>query len=105
MKAHRIDQPERARRVIPRALDGVLVLLPAAVIVSVGLWAHSIHGWTSGTSRAFLLGVTASAVLGNAFQFAIMRRGALLIGCGRWSAMQRFLLRWSSTRTVLNACR
>jgi glycosyltransferase involved in cell wall biosynthesis len=92
---HRIDPPDRQRRRIPRAADGLLLLVPAAVIVSIGLWVRSIHGWTSSTSRALLLGVTASTLLGTAFQFAIMRRGALLIGCARWSATRKFLSRWS----------
>jgi len=95
VQPHRIDPPDRQRRLIPRAADGLLLLVPAAVLVSAGLWVRSIHGWTSSTSRALLLGVFASTLLGTAFQFAIMRRGALLIGCGRWSATRRFLSRWS----------
>ena len=95
VQPHRIDPPDRQRRLIPRAADGLLLLVPAAVLVSAGLWIRSIHGWTPSTSQALLLGVFASTLLGTAFQFAIMRRGALLIGCGRWSATRRFLSRWS----------
>jgi glycosyltransferase involved in cell wall biosynthesis len=95
LRPHRIDPPGRERRLIPRAVDGVLLLVPAAALVSVGLWASSIPGWTSGIGQALLLGVAASALLGNGFRFAIMRRGALLVGCARWSAMRRFLARWS----------
>jgi hypothetical protein len=103
-RAHRINPPDRQRRLIPRAADGLLLLVPAAVIVSAALWVRSIHGWTSSTSRALLLGVTASTLLGTAFQFAIMRRGALLIGCGRWSATRRFLSRWSSVALFSLLC-
>jgi len=95
VRPHRIDAPDRQRRLIPRAADGLLLLVPAAVIVSAGLWVRSIHGWTSSTGRALLLGVAASTLVGTAFQFAIMRRGALLIGCARWSATRKFLSRWS----------
>ena len=94
-RPHRMDPPVRERRRIPRAIDGVLLLVPAAVLVSVSLWASSIAGWTSGIGQALLVGVAASALLGNGFRFAIMRRGALLIGCARWSATRRFLSRWS----------
>jgi glycosyltransferase involved in cell wall biosynthesis len=104
VRPHRIEPPDRQSRLIPRAADGLLLLVPAAVIVSAGLWVRSIHGWTSSTSRALLLGVAASTLLGTAFQFAIMRRGALLIGCARWGATRRFLSRWSCVALLSLLC-
>jgi glycosyltransferase involved in cell wall biosynthesis len=101
---HRIESPERERRRIPRFIDGLMLLIPAAVLVYVGVWLSSIDGWTSGASRALLVGIGASTLFGNAFRFSIMRRGALLIGCARWSAARRFLWRWSLVALLSLLC-
>lgn len=95
LRPHTIEPQSSRQRSGLRAADGVLMLIPAAILICVGYWLRSIHGWTAGTGRALLWGVSLSALCGNAFQAAIMRRGALLIGCGRWGAARRFLSRWS----------
>ena len=101
LRPHQIEPPRRQPRTIPPLADGLTLLIPAAVLVTAGHWARSIHGWTSGTSRALLWGAALSTLLGNAFLFAVMRRGALLIGCDRWAALRRFLWRWSCAAAVV----
>jgi polysaccharide biosynthesis protein PelF len=101
LRPHLMQPQQRTRRrTIPHAADGLLLLFPAAVLLIIGHWVRSIHGWSGDTSRALLWGVTVSTVLGNTFVFAIMRRGALLIGCDRWSATRRFISRWSAAALI-----
>jgi polysaccharide biosynthesis protein PelF len=104
LRPHRIVPPDPERESITRAVSGALMLVPAGVLLGLGHWIGPIHGWTSGAGRALLLGVVASTLLGNAFLFAIMRRGALLLGCDRWNAARRFLLLSSVIAVVLLLC-
>ena len=54
-------------------------------MILLGHFLITVPGWTSGTGRAFMLGVTSSMVITNAVLFGVVRRCSLLIGCGRWS--------------------
>lgn len=87
--------PSRGSERLPELGRGILLVFPAAVVILMGHLLTKVPGWTPGTGRAFMLGVTSSMVITNAVLFGIVRRSSLLIGCGRWRGARRFL--WRTT--------
>jgi hypothetical protein len=78
------------------------MLLPAAVVLIIGHFlTRSVSGWTSGSGRALVLGLTSSMVITNAFLLGIVRRSSLFIGCERWKAARTFL--WQMSLAVATA--
>jgi polysaccharide biosynthesis protein PelF len=93
LRPHDIVLPKRPSQPISDLVRGILLLLPAAAVLLASHYLRDVAGWTSGTGRALLLGLTISTMLANGFSYGIVRRGSLLIGCGRWDASRRFLRR------------
>jgi glycosyltransferase involved in cell wall biosynthesis len=92
LKPHQTRPPKEPVKRVPNYLKCLPMIAPAAaVLVAVHLLA-TIPGWTSGASLALMFGVGAGMLLTNAFLQGVIRRGALYIGCDRWSAARRFLL-------------
>jgi hypothetical protein len=92
LEPHRGQPPKEPVKRLPNYLRCLPMIAPAAaVLVAVHLLA-AIPGWTSGASLALMFGVGASMLLSNAFLQGVIRRGALYVGCDRWSAARRFLL-------------
>ena len=103
LRPHDVAPPSRRSQPIPELGRGLLLLFPAAVVILMGHLLITVPGWTSGTGRAFMLGVTSSMVITNAVLFGVVRRNSLLIGCGRWRGSRRFLWRmtWVTAATLL----
>jgi hypothetical protein len=103
LRPHDVTPPLLELRRIPEIGLGLLLVLPAAVVLLIGHFLIAVPGWTSGTGRALMLGVTSSMVITNAVLFGIVRRSSLLIGCARWRGARRFLWRmsWVTALTLL----
>lgn len=103
LRPHDMTPPSRGAQRTPEIGRGLLLLLPAAVVLLIGHFLVAVPGWTTGTGRALMLGVTSSMVVTNAVLLGIVRRSSLLIGCGRWHGARRFLWRasWVTALTLL----
>ncbi|MDE3202816.1 MAG: GT4 family glycosyltransferase PelF [Acidobacteriota bacterium] len=104
LRPHDLAPPARGGRRTPELGRGLLVLLPAAVVLLIAHFLAAVPGWTPGTGRALMVGVTASVVVSNAVLMGMVRRSSLLIGCGRRLGTRRFLWRvsWVAALTLLS---
>jgi len=105
LRPHDVAPPWRRPQHLPELVRGLLLLVPAAAVIVLGHLLIKVPGWTSGTGRAFIVGVTSSMVIANAVLFGAVRRCSLLIGCGRWEGARRSLWRvtWVTAVTLLGA--
>lgn len=104
LRPHDLHPPARRGRRTPELGRGLLVLLPASVVLLIAHFLAAVPGWTPGTGRALMVGVTTSVVVSNAVLMGMIRRSSLLIGCGRWLATRRFLWRvsWVAALALLS---
>ncbi len=104
LRHHELLPPTRTLPWIPGTGCGLLMLLPAAVVLVLGHFLTTVPSWTSGAGRALLLGLTSSMVITNAFLLGIVHRSSLFIGCERWKAARTFLWRvsWRITGALLS---
>ena len=103
LRPHDVEPPSPSPQRVPEIGRGLLLLLPAAAVVLIAHVLSALPGWTPGTGRALMVGVTISMVVSNAAVFGVVRRSSLLIGCGRWTGARRFLWRatWVSAIVLL----